>query len=549
MLQNLISIGGVYMGSDNEFMSSFIKQIGEDDLVISDNGLLVETLEEKAFGSLLLEYEKVVVKSLVTSFGLDFLMFSDKIGGEVQTLHNAKNGVFSDKKYEERFNQNYDRKQYEDTKAMKSYKKEQFKNNEKVYSGYTNREVNKDGSTHTEHIYSAGEYHRNDKARLFQSNERRKEVINDDKNFTLLESNINQSKGDQNMQEFLDKKKRGEEKANAERFGIDRQQATQKYDDAKTYVNKQVMYDEIKHYSSEVTKKGVASAAKMGLRQCLGIIFAEVWMTVREELPHTIRELKEDFELDELLKKTTDIVKKAFENIKSKYKELLDSFRDGAIAGFLSTLSSTIINIFFTTAKSVGRILRNSWSSIVEAVKILVLNPDKLPFGEQIKAVSKIIATCISVICGSLIQEALSKIIPTIPVLSDVLPLFIGTMVTGIMTVSFMYFLDNSDKVKKIVNYLNQLKSKAELTLEYYKEVNKKLNVYVANLVSIDIKEFEKEIEDVRQINRKLSSTTDLNEFSNILYKELNTRGIKLQFTNFEEFDDFMKDKNSILII
>lgn len=39
------------------------------------------------------EFEKTVITSLMTSFGLDFLLFKDKQGGEVDTVHNVRKGV------------------------------------------------------------------------------------------------------------------------------------------------------------------------------------------------------------------------------------------------------------------------------------------------------------------------------------------------------------------------------------------------------------------------------------------------------------------------
>ena len=37
-----------------------------------------------------LELEKTVVKSLTTTFGLDFLLFKDKMGGNVDTVHKVR---------------------------------------------------------------------------------------------------------------------------------------------------------------------------------------------------------------------------------------------------------------------------------------------------------------------------------------------------------------------------------------------------------------------------------------------------------------------------
>ena len=38
-----------------------------------------------------------VVKSLCSSFGLDFLLFEDKVGGDVDTIHNVRQGIYATK--------------------------------------------------------------------------------------------------------------------------------------------------------------------------------------------------------------------------------------------------------------------------------------------------------------------------------------------------------------------------------------------------------------------------------------------------------------------
>jgi hypothetical protein len=41
------------------------------------------------------ELEKTVVNSLVTSFGLDFILFKDQKGGDVNTIHNVRQGTWA----------------------------------------------------------------------------------------------------------------------------------------------------------------------------------------------------------------------------------------------------------------------------------------------------------------------------------------------------------------------------------------------------------------------------------------------------------------------
>jgi len=51
------------------------------------------------------ELEKTIITSLTTSFGLDFLLFKDKQGGEVDTIHNVRNGVWATDAEKQRFEQ------------------------------------------------------------------------------------------------------------------------------------------------------------------------------------------------------------------------------------------------------------------------------------------------------------------------------------------------------------------------------------------------------------------------------------------------------------
>lgn len=54
--------------------------------------------EDNVFRSIWAEYERVILQSLVTSFGLDFLVH-DQHGGDVDTIHNVRE-IGSDSKME-----------------------------------------------------------------------------------------------------------------------------------------------------------------------------------------------------------------------------------------------------------------------------------------------------------------------------------------------------------------------------------------------------------------------------------------------------------------
>lgn len=51
------------------------------------------------------ELHRTVVKSLTTSFGLDFLLLDDKFGGDVNTVHNVRQGVYATDTERQRYEQ------------------------------------------------------------------------------------------------------------------------------------------------------------------------------------------------------------------------------------------------------------------------------------------------------------------------------------------------------------------------------------------------------------------------------------------------------------
>ncbi|MGN9163025.1 hypothetical protein [Clostridium sulfidigenes] len=551
----------------------FVQDIDSKEITLEEN----DFDNSPVFNGIFKEYEKVVVRSLITSFGLDALLIADRRGGDVDTINTVRDSSvtdYADKKnqasYENRGEYNSDSYHKHKNYMATNKKISEQKKNGNLEDAYTGNKVNQNANIDLDHTISAKEIH-DDPGRVLAglSGE---DLANTDTNLNATDRSINRSKKAKSSEEFLKKldedsqqrrekinelkvKKNLTEKEQKELNklekleSVDTQRLKEKDTEARKAYEKEIAYT---YYTSSKFLKSTAKASlkkgtQMGLRQCLGLVLTEVWFTVKEEFPEIVSKMKNNFELPQFLKEIANTIKKAFNGIIAKYKEVISAFKDGMLAGILSSISSTLTNIFFTTAKCVGKILRESWASIVEAVKILVFNPDNLPFGEMLRAVAKIIATSVSVICGSLVQEAISKMNPIkVPIIADVLPSFIGCMVTGIMTVSMLYFLDHSKIVQKIVDYANQLKSEFDYKLEYFREVNKKLTIYVSNLASIDYVTLEKEIVNLKNINARLQLASTIEELNFTLHQVLLERNIKLPY---ESLDDFMNDKDSILII
>ena len=185
----------------------------------------------------------------------------------------------------------------------------------------------------------------------------------------------------------------------------------------------------------------------------------------------------------------------------------------------------------------------------MEAFKILFLNPDALSWGERLRAAAKVIAVAVSVIAGGLVQEWVSKFTASLP-LGDVISVFVGSLVSGILSVSFVYFLDHSEIIKKLTAFLDSLfTNEFRHTVEFFKEVNMKLDRYLAELAQIDYAAFAREIVSFREINARFFAVKDERELNSVLHAIVRERGISLPYEDLAGLDRFMMDRNAVLVV
>ena len=521
--------------------------------------------KNSVYDDLFKQYNRVVIESLLTSFGLDMLLVKDQYGGDVDTIHNVEkigeythswnNGKIQIKnekydplmKYKSlRNEENY--KNREEYNSKSYHKHENYiatnKENSKLkkegmlYDGYTGEKIEVNGKTNLDHIISAKEIN-DDRVRIL-AGLKGEDLANSPENLIITNESLNKSKSAYSMNEFLNKEKNREEKRYSEE-SIKRMENLDKRA-RKAYKTKlNIAYYTSSNFRKDLLTSSANVGVRMGLRQAVGFLLTEVVFTVMDEF----KKLKTE-KLDEIFAAISNGIKKGFENAKLKYKELISKFKDGVIAGIIGSLTTTLTNIFFTTSKNIIRVIRQSWVSLVEALKIVLFNPDNLPFGERMRAVAKIFATTASVIVSIVVREVLTKIgIATIPVVGDELVTFIEILSMGLTSCTLLYFLDRSEIVNKAVNFLNNLPTVSN-ALYYYKEQAKYFEQYAAQILSIDVENFEREVEKFNSIANKLENAKDENELNSILvgfYKEMK---IKLPWQG--DFDSFMKDKNSVLI-
>ncbi|WP_289198801.1 hypothetical protein, partial [Bacteroides acidifaciens] len=491
--------------------------------------------ETNVYNSIFEQYERVVIQSLITSFGLDFFV-CDQYGGDVDTIHNVRQVAkdeqmkYKNKKNKEAYNNRgkYDEMKldYHDTNPIFTTKKSKARQeyNEHgtlIKDVYTDKDlrytkasaVSKDLRVELDHVVECKGIHE-DRGRVL-SGLSGIDLANSDENLAWTNKSLNASMGSWAKQKNEKwKKEHGCDAPLSEvdmeayireggfdnylekhpEVNIDNPEATkermlEQYRKSRKAYNEKINRA---YYTSPAFFKDTAKAAgkvgvAMGLRQALGLVFSEIWFAVRDE----IKQGKEDGKA--LFNSIAVGVKKGLENAKLKYKEVWHKFIEGAVGGVLASLTTTLCNIFFTTAKNVVRIIRQSWASLVEATKILLFNPNFLPFGERFRAAAKIIATGASVVAGTMVGDLIAQTgVAAIPVVGDIVQTFCGTLVTGILSCSLLYLLDRNSTVNKIIQVLNSIPTVDDIVV-YYRTQARLLEEYCAKLMNIDLAAFQKE--------------------------------------------------------
>ncbi len=553
------------------------------------------------------ELNKTVVQSLVSSFALDFLLFDDKKGGEVATVHNVRahhNGDSSIHVSDKNKQEYADRGDYKTVKRDANGNTVWDKNGKPskvdayhthlnyIERGKADKNLQKKGQLHDayrdqtmtlqekrqlDHIISSHEVH--DDAGRVLAGLSGVELANQNTNFQSTHSYINNLKSDYSMDVFLGnvvpntiakkqdrvqknqqilasmptetkeqrhKKREVEAKIAKEKSHIEALESLNHEEMRKADAKARAHYNQqinIEYYTSSkfLTSTGSESAKagfKVGVRQALGLILAEIWFELKEHVPVLFKDAKSNFTLELFLDRIKSLAKDIWARIKLRFRDLIEEFKNGVMAGALSSVTTTILNIFFTTQKMLGRLIRETWSSLISAAKLLFLNPNKLPAGDLAREVIRILSTGVAVAMGVILNSHLASMIG-FPFGTEIAA-FLSTVATGLMTLGITYFLDHSKIMQRVWDFLNQYKSEAKKTLEYFQKVNQELDRYLLELSSL---EFNLSSAELSQFTDNLESFTCEYERCFVLAKEVERLGIELPFEagNIESTRNWLK--------
>ncbi len=109
------------------------------------------------------------------------------------------------------------------------------------------------------------------------------------------------------------------------------------------------------------------------------------------------------------------------------------------------------------------------------------------------RAVAKILSTGASVVIGVVVSEAIDNTpIGKIPVVGEIVQTFCGSLVTGLMSCTLLYYLDNNKTIDKIIKSLDSIHT-IETEIKYYSDQADYFENYAAKLMDIDINKLRQE--------------------------------------------------------
>lgn len=508
---------------------------------------------ENIFDSIFKEYEHVIFESIISSFGLDFII-KDKHGGDVDTIHNVRQigkdpyMEYKNSKNKQAYDNRGDYNSYDYHRKNRQYRKKISETRKNAENGVIVDEYTGDTITFAkaapanlkvslDHVFDAKGIHEDPGRVLAELSG--PDLANSPENLKFTNLSLNESINTSDIPEYIEKHPELSEETKKNMMDA--------YNTAKlSYESKLARA----YYTSPKFIKDSAAAAgklgvQMGLRQVLGFFFANVWCAIREEFEKAELEWGLNLDLGDFFRAIGNGTKRGLKETMSV--ESFKKFVDGGIAGILSSLTTTICNIFFTTAKNVVKIIRQSYASIVRAAEVLLINPDGYIFGDRMLAAAKIIATGASIVVGSIVSIALEgTALGQIPVVGDIVQMFLGSLVTGIMSCTLLLFLDRSKTVQNLVNFLNNLDKGVDKELAYIKQQAEFFEIYAAKLMDIDIDAFQSEVSVYSNFSDKLLKCDNADTFNHVLRSMTEELGIKLPWTG--DFDEFMDNRKNTLV-
>ncbi|MGV7208559.1 hypothetical protein ACLB1G_11965 [Oxalobacteraceae bacterium A2-2] len=451
---------------------------------VAEAALLLEELsasfERGKFQQTMAELKTSVLQNIAGPFGVGKLLSAyDKTGGAVNTVHNARQGVYATEAEAQRYAQ---REAY-DSDAYHQHQ-DYIAANRKVSAGqkagtledsYTG-ETFAPGARHDpqrkatlDHVVAAKNVH-DDAGRVLAELDG-PGLANIGANLEPTAASVNYSKKTSTAAQFSAKlagqaparKARMAELAaskaqwsDKERKEYARLEALDKVDpkrlaDKEAQAQREIdarinsAYYGSAKFARAAATAGATEGAKMGVQQALGTVLVEFFAAVFDEIGDLYRQGRRE---ESLIKEARVRLGKIARRVGGKWKAALAALGQGFLSGLLSSLVTTLVNAFVTTGKNLVRIIREGFLSLLRALKLLLFRPKNMSRRQALHEASKIVVGAGVTVGGIALEEVVGKYMAALPglglVAGPATAAIVGSL-TAIATTFAVYMLDQAD--------------------------------------------------------------------------------------------------------
>lgn len=442
-----------------------------------NQGLLCDFAEARGV-DLLDDIYKKTLESIIGPLGLGkFMGMYDRIGGNVDTIHNARKEIRSKKleeAYEDRDEYDSDRYHQDDGYTKANEQKSQQRQNGNLKDVYTGQTLSQNQKVDQDHVISAKEIN-DDPGRVLAELDG-VGLANTDSNLVATDRSINRSKQAKSMAKFVAYLEKGRAKRQKDIANLKQKPESELTEQERKKLKKleslesadtelMMKVDEAARnaYNSKINKAyyssgkfykdlGVSSGlegAKMGFQQAFGLLCVDLTNALFDEAVDVYRHgfvtgVEKENTLDAFKLRLRRVAASVWMN----WKKLVAAFKDGTISGIISNVITTIINIFFTTAKNIVRLLREGTLVVYRAAKSLLFAPKDMDSSEAWDAALKIVVAGAGTLGGIALDEAIGKMFLSVPLLAPIAPTLsaiISGIVTGLATSVALFAIDKWD--------------------------------------------------------------------------------------------------------
>ena len=210
----------------------------------------------------------------------------------------------------------------------------------------------------------------------------------------------------------------------------------------KENLNAYIVNEKVEYVKHEVRVRGTRAVKGVGMSAIKDVLKCSV-VVICEETHTEFSHKSEDSFIDRMLR----VLKNSWEHVKAKCAHILRNLWSNIKGSIFSEILTMINDFFIGTFKNIFRIVRQMFSSIKSAFKIIFSKDKSISFGERIFEAGKVLAAGVVGIIGFSLNELIEKGLTSIGVpFASFIAECLSGLFAGIMSaIVIMLF----DKLKK----------------------------------------------------------------------------------------------------